>query len=159
MFAMASFEEYIAVAKNAERTIGIYPETKVPLFFNNYLAAFNTTMEDILLEALERHGYNMKSSPCFIQSFLESSLEYMANRTELPLVFLTKVALPDQKLEELAKFCYGIGPSKNTIIRVDPRTNKTAGKTDFVDRAHKYGLKVRMLNGLLVYLNTIYSNS
>ena len=143
-FPLASFDDYVAVAKNKSngRTIGIYPETKTPTFFNDYLSPFNTTMEDILLEALEKYGYAQKTSPCFVQSFSEESLRYMANRTELPMVFLTPVTLTDGKLADLAKFCYGVGSSKSAIVVTNPTSNTIIRTTDFVQRAQAHGLKV-----------------
>lgn len=135
----------MAQSKNNSRTIGIYPETKNPEFFNSILAErdHNTTMEDILLEALKKHGYSGPSSPCFVQSFFPSSLEYIATKSSLPLVYLTSTSLPNSTLEKYAKFCYGVGPSKNAIVQViDQRVFK---KTDFLDRAHAYGLKVSCL--------------
>ena len=144
LFPIASFDDYVAVAQNASntRTIGIYPETKVPLFFNFYLNDYNTTMEDLLLSSLNKYGYKGKTAPCFLQSFSEASLRYMANQTDLPLVFLTETQLSDNKLSDLSTFCYGLGPSKNTIVQVGPN-RKIIGVTDFVKKAHQYGLKVK----------------
>uniref|UniRef100_H2YK22 glycerophosphodiester phosphodiesterase n=1 Tax=Ciona savignyi TaxID=51511 RepID=H2YK22_CIOSA len=144
-FPMASFDDYIAVVKNASafgRTIGIYPETKNPSFFNGILEAENTTMEDILLASLEKYGYVNANSPCFIQSFDENSLRYMANKTELPLIILNPLLLTDQKMTELAVFCYGIGPSKSEILPVNPTSNKLLQSTDFITRAHAKGFKI-----------------
>lgn len=143
---MASFDDYIAVAQNASngRTIGIYPETKLPSFFNFQLRNSNTTMEDLLLDSLTRHGYTKKSSPCFLQSFSEASLRYMSNRTELLLVFLTDLTLRDEKLSDLSSFCYGLGPSKTTIVQVDSNRRITE-ITDYIQRAHRYGLKVKLM--------------
>ncbi|CAK8686229.1 unnamed protein product [Clavelina lepadiformis] len=143
-FPMASFDEYVAVAKNVTngRTIGIYPETKNPDFFNSILAAHNTTMEEILLESLQRHGYTEATSPCFVQSFDEDSLRFMSGRTELPLIYLTPVGLTNTKLAEISTFCSGLGTSKDTIVQVNPNTMKIIQTSDFIDRAHSYQLEV-----------------
>uniref|UniRef100_H2YK04 glycerophosphodiester phosphodiesterase n=1 Tax=Ciona savignyi TaxID=51511 RepID=H2YK04_CIOSA len=118
LFPIATFDEYVAVAKFAPRTIGIYPETKQPALFNHFISRHNVTMEDLLLEALESHGYTSRDSPCFIQSFDESSLQYMAKRTDLPLVHLTDTVPSNEKLTEIASYCYGMGVSKNLIVQV-----------------------------------------
>ena len=44
--------------------------------------------EEYALTELARLGYNSQDSPCFLQAFELSSLEWVQNRTELPLVFL-----------------------------------------------------------------------
>ncbi|XP_078481944.1 uncharacterized protein LOC100183504 isoform X1 [Ciona intestinalis] len=143
MYPMASFDEYVAVAKNATangRTVGIYPETKNPPFFNQHLLDQNTTMEDLLLTSLEKHGYVTPTSPCFIQSFEPNSLRYLANKTELPLIFLVNIPITDTKLTEFAEFCYGLGPSKSLIL---PTVNDRLGQsTDFISRAHANGFKI-----------------
>ncbi|XP_039265972.2 uncharacterized protein LOC120341512 [Styela clava] len=143
-FAMASFDEYIAVAQNQSnpRTIGIYPETKVPDFFNKYLEDNGTTMEDILLESLESYGYDKKNSPCFLQSFDIRSLQYLRNRTELKLVYLTGSTLTNDIMEELSTYVSGIGPSKSVIVQIDPIRNTIIGTTTFLARAHQYGFVV-----------------
>jgi glycerophosphoryl diester phosphodiesterase len=69
-------QEYIDVALSANRTIGIYPETKHPSWHNALPILEGTTMEDLLLEVLTANGYkgNVASDtwarqPVFIQSF------------------------------------------------------------------------------------------
>jgi len=151
IFPLASFDEYVAVAKNVsnKRVIGIYPETKSPSFFNDFLESHDTTMEDILLESLQNHGYTEETSPCFVQSFSEASIRYMSSRTKLPLIFLTSTPLPDNKLANLSTICYGIGPSKSLIVQVDG-TNSIYRTTDFIERAHKYDLKVSKIFDFLL---------
>ena len=144
-FSLASFDDYVAVAKNISnaRTIGIYPETKVPSFFNEFLKSNGTTMEDILLQSLQKHGYVEETSPCFIQSFSEESLRYMAGKTKLPLIYLLPGSVTDKKMAEIATYCYGVGPSKSAIVQLDG-SNSIARTTDFIERAHKHGLKVNI---------------
>lgn len=144
MFSIATLQEHIAVAKNESnlKTVGIYPETKSPEFFNEFLKPNDTTVEDLLVNVLHENGYNSKSSPCFIQSFDVRSLQYLRNITELRLVFLTGTSLPDTQLSSLASYVFGIGPSKSTIVQVDPTTDKNIRNTDFIERAHSFGLQV-----------------
>lgn len=56
---MATFDEYVAIAQNESnpRTIGIYPEAKTPEFFNGRLQDNGTTMEDLMVTALEKYGW------------------------------------------------------------------------------------------------------
>ena len=149
---MASFDDYVAVAKNItnKRIVGIYPETKIPSFFNDFLSSHNTTVEDILLDSLQKYGYTQNTSPCFIQSFSEDSITYMSTRTNLPLIFLTTVSITDSKMTELSSFCYGIGTSKETIVQAD-RSNSIFRTTDFIERAHEHDLKVKYF----VYLHRV----
>ena len=105
--------------------VGLHIETKDPLFINSRLAALGagTTFEDLLLQSLVGHGYDVSDprQPIFIQSFNEQSLRYIGNRTNvrLPLVMLLSDNddLSDDRLRQLAQFAYGIGPYKKSIIR------------------------------------------
>jgi len=144
MFPMASFDDHVAVALNCSnpRTIGIYPETKIPKFYNAWLAqhSHNTTMENLIVAALRKHGYNSSSSPCFVQSFDEDSVKSMSMMSPLPMVFLTNTAIPNSTLARLARFCYGIGLRKDVVVEVV--NNRIARKTNFIARVKSYGMKV-----------------
>jgi glycerophosphoryl diester phosphodiesterase len=37
-FQVVTFEEFISIALNAERVVGIYPEIKSPIFVNNHVS-------------------------------------------------------------------------------------------------------------------------
>ena len=141
----------MAQSSKNNRTIGIYPETKTPSFFNNFLNRSNSTltMEDILLRSLEKYGYRKETSPCFVQSFSKASLKYMSTRTNLSLVFLASGSLSNTELAELSTFCYGIGTSKNAIVQVNSE-NYIATTTDFIERAHNYDLKVNICQAAIV---------
>ena len=73
MFELATFDEYVEVAKTARNgsLVGIYPELKNPDFFNVWLldSGESQTMGGLLLKALDKHGYGNNSEPndCFIQ--------------------------------------------------------------------------------------------
>lgn len=66
------------------RTIGIYPETKHPIFH----AAIGLALEDRLLEQLKAAGWSEKTSPVIIQSFETANLKYLRTKTQLRLVQL-----------------------------------------------------------------------
>ena len=87
-FAIPTLDEVIHLAKrkSAEegRTIGIYPETKHP----TYHQALGLALEDRLLAVLQRHGWNHRSAPVFIQSFEQANLKYLRTKTSVRLVQL-----------------------------------------------------------------------
>jgi glycerophosphoryl diester phosphodiesterase len=87
-FQIPTFDEVIALAKrkSAEtgRTIGIYPETKHP----TYHQALGLPLEDKLLAALTRAGWNHRHAPVFIQSFEQANLKALSKKTKVRLVQL-----------------------------------------------------------------------
>ena len=87
-FAIPSLDQVIALAKrkSAEegRTIGIYPETKHPTYHQN----LGLALEDRLLAVLQRHGWNHRGAPVFIQSFEQANLKYLRSKTSVRLVQL-----------------------------------------------------------------------
>lgn len=88
MFQIPTLEEIITLVKRktAEkgRVIGIYPETKHPTFHQ----ALGLPLEDRLLQALTRAGWNHRNAPVFIQSFETANLRYLRSKTAVPLVQL-----------------------------------------------------------------------
>jgi glycerophosphoryl diester phosphodiesterase len=72
-----TFEEYIDVAlKAGKKPVGVYPETKHPMWHDGLDFMKGTSISDLALEVLGKKGYkgnlNSKSwakQPCFIQSF------------------------------------------------------------------------------------------
>ena len=87
-YAIPTLDEIIHLAKrkSAEegRTIGIYPETKHP----TYHQGIGLPLEDRLLAVLQRHGWNHRSAPVFIQSFETANLKYLRTKTSVRLVQL-----------------------------------------------------------------------
>ncbi len=87
-FQIPTFDEVIELAKRkgAEegRTIGVYPETKHPTLHRN----LGLALEDRLLQVLQRHGWNHRGAPVFIQSFEQANLKYLRSRTSVRLVQL-----------------------------------------------------------------------
>lgn len=109
-------------------TVGLHIETKDPQFINSrpVVLEAGTSLEDLLLDALVGHDYDINNArqPIFIQSFSENSLRYIAGRNaSLPLIMLLDVlsVVTDQRLQQLAEFAYGIGPSKQLIVRTNLR--------------------------------------
>jgi glycerophosphoryl diester phosphodiesterase len=87
-FAIPTLLEVIELAKaesvRSGRTIGIYPETKHPVFH----AATGLPLEDRLLQVLADAGWTDKAAPVIIQSFETANLRYLRSRTQLRLVQL-----------------------------------------------------------------------
>lgn len=87
-FAIPSLDQIIQLAKrkSAEegRVIGIYPETKHPTYHRN----LGLALEDRLLAVLQRHGWNHRSAPVFIQSFEQGNLKYLRSKTSVKLIQL-----------------------------------------------------------------------
>ncbi len=87
-YAIPTLQEVIDLAKaestRTGRTIGIYPETKHPIFH----AAIGLPLEDRLLDVLKAAGWTEKSSPVIIQSFETANLKYLRTKTQLRLVQL-----------------------------------------------------------------------
>ena len=87
-FNIATLEEVIALAKrkSAEtgRTIGIYPESKHP----TYHQRIGLPLEQRLIDALSKAGWNRRGAPVFIQSFEQTNLKQLRHMTPLPLIQL-----------------------------------------------------------------------
>jgi glycerophosphoryl diester phosphodiesterase len=87
-FEIPTLEEIIDFVKRKsrekDRTIGIYPETKHP----TYHQKLGLALEDRLLNALSRAGWNRRNAPVFIQSFETANLKYMRSRTQVRLIQL-----------------------------------------------------------------------
>ena len=145
LYEISTFEEYIKVAKDAGRPVGIYPETKQPTWVNEMenMKNANTTFEKLLVGILQRHGYSKRSDPCFLQSFTQQSLDDLRALTDLPLVFLLKAdnILTETDLDNFSKNYYGIGLNKRLIVKTGS-DGAISSVTDLIEKAHKFGLKV-----------------
>jgi glycerophosphoryl diester phosphodiesterase len=142
-FEVATFDEVIALAqqlgRELGRPIGIYPETKHPSYFRG----IGLPLEEPLLRALDRHGWNTREAPVFIQSFETGNLRALRQQTKVRLIQLaaTAAVVEGDRLKDIATYADGIGPEKRLIIPVKP--DGTVGPpTDLVARAHALGLLV-----------------
>jgi len=132
-YAIPTLEEIVALvqrkAREKGRPIGIYPETKHP----SWHRAIGLPLEDRLLDALERAGWNHRGAPVFIQSFEAQNLKALRKRTALPLIRLIEpraARLTPADLDDIRTYADGIGPFK---ARVDAA---------LVEEAHRRGLLV-----------------
>ncbi|VFQ86674.1 unnamed protein product [Cuscuta campestris] len=161
-FPIITFEEYISIALDAPRVVGIYPEIKNPVFVNQHVKwPGGKKFEDKFVETLRKYGYKGSymskewlKQPVFVQSFAPTSLIYASNLTDLPMVFLiddVTVLTEDTKqsyseitsdayLDFIRDYVVGIGPWKDTIVPVS--NNYMQPPTDLVARAHALNLQV-----------------
>ncbi len=105
-YSIPTFDEVIHLAKRkgAEegRTIGVYPETKHPTLHQS----LGLPLEDRVLHVLQRHGWNHRSAPVFIQSFEQANLKYLRTKTSVRLVQLVDAdgVAPDGAITYAAPF-------------------------------------------------------
>ncbi|WP_414753379.1 glycerophosphodiester phosphodiesterase family protein [Anabaena sp. CCY 9910] len=158
-FEIPTLQEVIDLAKAQSaalgRTIGIYPETKHPTYFDS----IGLSMEEILVSVLNANGYVDETAPVYIQSFEVSNLKDLNQLTNVSLVQLINpsgrpydfVVNGDSRLyrdlitplglAEIATYANGIGANKNLIIPRDSQGNLLS-PTTLVDDAHAAGLIV-----------------
>ncbi|KAL8457612.1 hypothetical protein ACS0TY_034657 [Phlomoides rotata] len=162
-FSISTFEEFISIALDAPRVVGIYPEIKNPVFINQHVKwPGGKNFEDEFVETLKIYGYEgsylskeWMKRPAFIQSFAPTSLTYISNLTNLPKIFLIDDTMiptqdtnqsyweitSDTYLNYIKEFVVGIGPWKDTLV--PSSNNYLQTPTDLVARAHACNLQVR----------------
>lgn len=158
-FEIPTFKEVIELAqsqgKKLKRTIGLYPETKHPTYFQS----IKLSLEEPLAKELKAAGLNKKSSAVFIQSFELGNLKKLKTLTKNKLVFLIDdpevvpadfLASGDKRtylqlmtpegLKEIKKTADGIGPYKRYILPTEKEAKLSP--TPLVKMAHAVGLLV-----------------
>jgi glycerophosphoryl diester phosphodiesterase len=151
--------EVITLAKAESRargrTIGIYPETKHPTYFQS----IGLSLEEPLVKTLHAAGYRDNHDPVFIQSFETANLKKLNGMTRLPLVQLLDAAgrpydfvvagdtrtyadlAKPEGLSEIARYADGVGVNKNLIVPRDT-TGKRLAPTTLIQDAHARRLLV-----------------
>lgn len=152
-------------AKEKNRVIGIYPETKHPTYFKS----IGLPLEKRLVDVLVTNGYKGKNAAVFIQSFEVANLKELRGMTDMRLVQLVDnplnppvngvprnapydfVAAGSNRtyadlvtpagLKEIAQYADAVSPYKEVIIPRDTK-NELGAATSFVADAHAAGLKV-----------------
>ncbi|KAG7019994.1 Glycerophosphodiester phosphodiesterase GDPD5 [Cucurbita argyrosperma subsp. argyrosperma] len=161
-FSIITFEDFIEIALQAPRVVGIYPEIKNPVFINQRVKwGDGKRFEDKFVEILKKYGYqgsylskNWLKQPVFIQSFAPTSIIHISNLTDLPKILLIDdTTIPtqdtnqtyweitsDSYFEYIKNYVVGIGPWKDTVV---PAVNNyILTPTDLVTRAHAHNLQV-----------------
>ncbi len=145
VFRIPTFSEVINLVQKESartgRTIGIYPETKMP----NHFQSLGYDFASILLEELKQIRGEI---PVFIQSFEPGILRELYGRTEYPLIQLVspardpmggmKSSVPNIPLGEISQFAAGVGAMKFLLI------DDKGEPTSFVRDAHELGLHVHI---------------
>ncbi|WP_182524430.1 glycerophosphodiester phosphodiesterase [Nocardioides dongkuii] len=145
-------------SRGARRTIGVYPETKHPTYFDS----IGLSLEEPLVRTLDRFGLDRKRSKVIVQSFETANLRELDHLTDVPLAQLVDasgapydlVAAGDDRtyddlltragLRRIARYADGIGAHKNRVLPRDPATGATGRPSDVVRDAHRAGLVVHV---------------
>jgi glycerophosphoryl diester phosphodiesterase len=157
-FDVPTLQEIIDLVRAREaatgRTIGIYPETKHPSYFD----AIGLSLEETLVAMLAANGYDSADDAIFIQSFEVANLKQLNALTGVRLVQLLGDAgrpfdfelagdprsyddmTTPAGLAEIAGYADGIGPNKGRVIPVV--AGMLSAATDLVMNAHAAGLVV-----------------
>ncbi|WP_424532152.1 glycerophosphodiester phosphodiesterase [Sphaerisporangium viridialbum] len=148
-----TFDEVIELAQ--KYGVGVYPETKHPTYFDS----IGLSLEEPLLAALKRHGWDSLRSPVFIQSFETKNLKELRSATRLRLIQLINasgapydlVAAGDPRtytdlvtpegLREISRYADGLGVATTRIIPIGP-DGRTQAPTPLVRDAHRARLLV-----------------
>ncbi len=144
-FQVPTFDEILdlaqQLARQLERPVGVYPETKHPTYFRG----LGLPLEEKLLASLTAHGWNTRDAPVFIQSFEHDNLRALRRQTPVRLIQLVSVPadVEDAALKDIAGYADGIGPEKRLVIPVDA-DGTVHPPTDLVKRAHAAGLLVHI---------------
>jgi glycerophosphoryl diester phosphodiesterase len=144
-FQIATFDEVIELAqqlgKKVGRPVGVYPETKHPTYFRS----IHLPLEEKLLASLQKHGWNSREAPVFIQSFEQDNLRAMRKQTKVRLIQLVSAAamVEGDGLRDIAAYADGIGPEKRLVVPVNA-DGSLGTPTDLVTRAHAAGLLVHI---------------
>lgn len=96
-YLIPTFDEVLALVQERGRAlgreIGVYPETKHPTWH----ADLGLPLEDKLLAALDKVGWNRADAPVFIQSFETANLKALRAKTKVRLVQLVDADDVDPK--------------------------------------------------------------
>lgn len=161
-FEVPTLQEVIDLAKaagaKAGRTIGIYPETKHPSYFQS----IGLPLEAPLLAVLEKNGWNHKDAPVFVQSFEVANLQAIRRLSSVRLVQLVAASgrpydfvaqgaantrgyadlLTPEGLQQVAGYANAIGPFKTLVVPV--KGGLPGEPTGLVERARAAGLAVHI---------------
>ncbi len=149
-----TLDEVLDIAEDAgrEAPVGVYIETKHPSYFEGRGISLN----DLLIETLERRGFNDPDATVVIQSFESANVRALRPRTPAILVQLMSVegqpadftVTGDSRtyddlrsadgLAFVAEYADAIGPYKELVVAPG------VGPTGLVERAHNAGLDVHI---------------
>ncbi|WP_426507775.1 glycerophosphodiester phosphodiesterase [Dactylosporangium sp. McL0621] len=159
LFQVPTFQEVIDLAREegrrVGRTIGVYPETKHPTYFNS----IGLALEPLVARVLKRNGLAGRNAAVFLQSFEPTSIKKLRGLVDTPSVVLLDAAgqpfdfrtsgdprtwadlAKPAGLDYLKAFTDGVGATKNLVIARDAAGNLLQ-PTPLIADAHVRGLKV-----------------
>lgn len=135
--------------KSTGLSVGIYPELKQPKFHHSE----QKDISKIVLSVLKEFKYTGPDDPCYLQCFDEKETKRLREefKTELKTIQLLSdadwMSQSDQqeergeRLEEIATYADGIGPSVNSVFRQAPRSDLPIATELTVD-AHRHNLLI-----------------
>ncbi|MDG4763590.1 glycerophosphodiester phosphodiesterase [Solwaraspora sp. WMMD406] len=158
-FPVPTLQEIIDLARTESRrlgrTIGIYPETKHPTYFQS----IGLPLEEPLVATLRRNRLTSRTDAVFIQSFETANLRKLSRMTDVRLVQLLNssgrpydftvdgdprtyadLATP-AGLRWIAGYADGVGPNKDLIVPRDA-TGRLRTPTTLIRDAHRARLVV-----------------
>lgn len=161
-FEIPTLQEVIDLAKaqsaKTGRTIGIYPETKHPTYFQS----IGLPLEAPLLAVLEKNGWNHKQAPVFVQSFEVANLQAIRKLSTVRLVQLVAPSgrpydfvaqgaantrsyadlVTAEGLRQVASYANAVGPFKTLVVPV--KDGVLGEPTALVANARAAGLSVHI---------------
>ncbi|WBB96420.1 MULTISPECIES: glycerophosphodiester phosphodiesterase [unclassified Solwaraspora] len=158
-FTVPTLQEVIDLARSEGRrlgrTIGIYPETKHPTYFQS----IGLPLEEPLVDTLRRNKLTRRTDAVFIQSFETANLRKLSRMTNVRLVQLlggsgrpydfvvagdprgyADLATPDG-LAWISRYADAIGPTKDLIVPRDA-DGALLAPTSLIRDAHRARLAV-----------------
>ncbi|RKR89977.1 glycerophosphoryl diester phosphodiesterase [Micromonospora pisi] len=144
-----------AESRRLGRTIGIYPETKHPTYFQS----IGLALEEPLVRVLHRNGLNSRKDAVFLQSFETANLRKLSKMTDVRLIQLLdgtgrpydftvagdartyQDLVKPENLKWISTYADGIGTTKNLLVPRDA-SGKLLAPTTVVRDAHRVGLDV-----------------
>ncbi|WP_245993759.1 glycerophosphodiester phosphodiesterase [Nocardioides immobilis] len=158
LFEVPTLEEVLTLVDQLEaetgRTIGVAPEIKHSTYFDS----LGLSMEEPLVDTLDRFGLDKERSAVAIQSFEVSNLKELNGLTDAPIVQLLDGAggpydlkaqgvtyasmLTKKGIRAIASYADWLSPNKNWILPRDPATGATGEPSNVVGLAHRAGLPV-----------------
>jgi glycerophosphoryl diester phosphodiesterase len=144
-----------AESRRLGRTIGVYPETKHPTYFQS----IGLALEPPLVRVLKQNRLTGKHDPVIVQSFETANLRALSRQVDVRLAQLLDAAgrpydfvvagdprtyadlATASGLRWIARYADGVGVNKNLIVPRDTAGNLLAPSTVVRD-AHRAGLDV-----------------
>ncbi|WP_295854086.1 glycerophosphodiester phosphodiesterase [uncultured Xylophilus sp.] len=161
-FEIPTLQEIVDLARTESqargRTIGVYPETKHPTYFQS----IGLALEPRLVALLDRNGLNHRDAPVFVQSFEVGNLQRLRGMTAVRLVqlvgasgrpydFVAQGAAETRRYADLVtaeglravrRYADAVGPYKTLVAPV--QGGAVGAPTRLVADAHDAGLAVHI---------------